>query len=245
MKQYNRKTLLGVIVPLGLGAILVIIILQVGNLALANSPGKTPTPADPVINSLGEQIRQLDEMLNQTDVSPDIKEGIQAKEKYLEKQATQRAEYLGNQEEALQTKLTAIAGETQSPSSGQTQEPAPREGLYTEFYAPKYREAVFSTGWLVRTEEGLIFYMAGALVDDPDQGIIYVENKSNGIIQKYKTPGKDGSLKISKLDKNRLYLDSKKGKKYLFNINKKNFVDELDNPIPETAPTLTPIPAYP
>lgn len=245
MKPQSRKILLGVILPLLLGAILVVSILYGGGFAQANRTAEKPTEIDPILASLGKQIEQYDAALKKNDISPDTAKSIRAKKKYVEQQATERANYLGHQNEAFQVKLTAVENMTLTPYPTELPEKKPTsyDGPLTEFYAPMYREADFTTAWLIQTEKKHMFILAGSLVEDPDQGVIYIRNDDNRTLEKYKTPNKDGSLKIKNVDKNRVSLETKKGKKYFFDMEKKKFVDEMDNPLPEATPT--PIPAYP
>jgi hypothetical protein len=151
-----------------------------------------------------------------------------------------------SQDEALIKKMTVLAQETVSPSIP-TSLPLPTlpEGLLLEFYAPRYREANFSTLWISREGGVEIHYFAGNLVEDPDQGVIYVEKDHGRSVEKYQAPSKEGSLKILKFDKNRLYLVAKNGKSVLFDTEKKKFIDEFNNPLPEVTPIPTIAPAYP
>lgn len=215
-------------------------------MAQANRPAKDPTSVDPVLARINERISQYDKDLKKKNLDEDTKKGLLANKKYYEKQATERANYLEHQDKAGVIKLTALAQETVSPPIA-TNPPLPTlpEGLLSEFFAPRYREAKFTTLWISRVGGVEVHYLAGNLVNDPEQGVVYIEKDHGRSVEKYKTPYKHGSLKIGKLKKNRLHLDANNGKKIFFDIEKKKFVDEYDNPLLETTPTPTLAPAYP
>lgn len=242
MKLHYSRILLGMIATVSLGALLVLAFLQAESFVQANPGSQVPTPTDPVLASLNRQIEQYDKDLKK-DLAPDTRQGIQGKKKYAEQQATQRVENLSHQEENWKIKQTAIAEMTLTPLIPGKGMPTVAPGLYTEFSNPRSHEALFSTLWIVHTKDEYVLYFAGEKYDDPDQGVMYIENRTDGSKTMIYTPHKDGGLKIKGVEKNRIKLESKKGLKYFFNMDKKKFVDELDNPFLDI--TATPVPAYP
>lgn len=242
MKLHYSRILIGTLVTLGLGALLVLAFLQVGSFMQITPASQAPTPTDPVLASLNRQIEQYEKDL-QKNLAPDTRQNVQGKKKFAEREATQRVEVLGHQAENWIVKQTAIAELTLTPPVQEKEMSTLAPGLYTEISGPIPHEAVFSAAWVVHTKKDFIIYYVGRLMKDPDQGVIYIENQMDGSETMIYTPSKDGRLKITDVEKNQIKLESKKGRKYFFNMDKKKFVDELDNPLSDA--TATPVPAYP
>jgi hypothetical protein len=245
MKQQKKKVYFGIFIPLILLAILFIFFIQSDGLAQANNISRIPTSTDPILASLNEQIKRDDAFLNNRNTSIEDKKKIEVNKKFLQTEAAQREKYINNLDVAVKIKLTVIAELTTTPQPTVNIKlgPTPTGGLISEFYAPKYREANFSTLWISYSEKGKVMYFAGNLVKDPDQGVIYIEREDGKTVEKYSFPNKEGSLKLLKVENNYLYLTSKKGKDYIFNLEKKEFMNELGKQVLEFTPT--PGPGYP
>jgi hypothetical protein len=87
---------------------------------------------------------------------------------------------------------------------------------------------------------------AGALLDDPEQGAIYlvVSIPRGGVMEQILTPTKHGGVRVLSEYNNRLTLLSTDGTIYYYDVPARRFVDSLTEVVPSATPpnTFTPLP---
>lgn len=246
MNRNRAKFLFSVAMPLGLGTLIVLAFLFSGGFVQAGEVEATATPNDPILAAISRDMDQMDTILKEEGLTDNQKAKYRAKKKNLEQKATERADYLAHKDEAWIQKQTAIVHMTLTISAfnaQQTPMPTTSGELHTEIGNPWHKHADFSSAWVVHTTDTFMIYFAGKLITDPDQGLLYIDNRNDRTVQIVYTPKKDGGLKVKGAENNTITLESKKGKQYYFNMETKKFVDERGNPLPEA--TETPLPAYP
>jgi hypothetical protein len=90
---------------------------------------------------------------------------------------------------------------------------------------------------------------AGALLDDPSQGAIYlfVTIPNSGFMGLILTPTKHGGVRVVSEQNNRLTMISTDGTTYFFDIPARRFVNSLTEVVPSATPpaTRTPLPPIP
>jgi hypothetical protein len=90
---------------------------------------------------------------------------------------------------------------------------------------------------------------AGALLDDPEQGAIYlvVSIPRGGVMEQILTPTKHGAVRVVSEQNNRLTLVSTDGTTYYFDVPARRFVNSLTEVVPSATPpaTETPLPTPP
>ncbi len=242
------------LVALGIGLFLIAGLLWLGKRVLPGIANGPSEPTDIVLADLSRNIEKYNTILKTPDLPDDFLRWVIAQKKYDEKQATQRAAYLQdlekNPEKYAGLKKTAIVEATLTIVPTAVIAPLPT-GFLQEFTTHKYKEGNFNTAWVDRNGNEEIIYFAGFLVEEPEQGILYVENKYDHTVLKLKTPEKNGALKILKLENKHVYLDSQQGPQYDFDVSQKKFIDKNGIPLPESSSiplpetTSTPVPAYP
>lgn len=155
--------------------------------------------------------------------------------------------HLTTPEGLLISKKETARAEKPSPQSTQPPKENRKLGLQEGVYFPFIKDANLSSAWVQPNGDSYIQYFAGSMVGDADQGVVYIFDEKEMNLKKFLAPEKNGELKIKDLNKNKLELDSKKGKKLLFYTDTKDFTDDQGAPLPtiQATATPTPIPAYP
>lgn len=242
MKNHSFIKVSVVLFPLIIGSIVVVTLFLRGNLVFANVLKPTPTIEDPVSRALAAQINNYDDQLKNKSLDTDSQKKLKVERRFYEQQATQRADLLQTPEESLYSaKQTVVAKDSLTPQPTYSK-PNVKMGMQDQAYFPYVQDADLSTAWAEPSGDDYVLYFSGKLKTDPGQGVIYIFDVGKMKVKKYLAPGKDGDLKITGFDKNKLFLISQNGKKEYFDTNALNF--SVDNgSLVDVTPT--PQAAYP
>lgn len=241
MNNHLGSKIISITILALLGLLLILGSPQVRNIASAS----IPTVVDPKDLSIMRDIDKYEKLLKEGKLGPEDRKNIEEKLKNAEKEATKEAMLTNNQDKAYSAKLTGIVEITQSLSKPKEKVEEPSR-LVTGPGIPQIKDALFGTAWIDNSGVEPVIYLAGHLVDTPEQGVIFIcRDKCIGEdVERFYTSEKDGSLEVLRNENGKLVLSSKKGKEFRFNMNQKRFENKSGVPLPIL--TITPsFPAYP
>lgn len=199
--------------------------------AISTSGQSLPTATNAYIANLLEEISYYQEVLER-DISPELRQSIEDKLAYAEGQATRQASM---------THSTKDPNKTIGPIPI-TDGPFPT-GIF-EGQGQEYKPSVakINNRWQGVVGSEIITIWAGALAEDPEQGVLYIQrhSMSRKFISggRYLTLEKAGSIRIVDVQENRLILNTEDGHIFYFDVPGERFVASLE----EQVPTITPIP---
>jgi hypothetical protein len=101
--------------------------------------------------------------------------------------------------------------------------------------------------WFGLVDGNKVSIYAGALLDDPNQGALYLWmhiSSTDGILELILTPSKHGGVRVMSEQNHRLTLVSTDGTTYYFDVPARQFVASPDEVVPTATPppTFTPYP---
>jgi hypothetical protein len=216
-KQVWTKVLLLLI---GLAVLTAFISLLLPEDASATRSGKiTPVPTGfPSIED--ETVEYYQTILAEDGLDEDMRSSLEEKLRMAQRSATQRANSMLKQ---LDPAVESIA-EPQFIS-----DPIFQEGIFVGdegIFRPD--QAVIQNYWQGELENAYIQVFAGALGNDPEQGVIYVLVTTSDRLQtefeQYLTPQKSGSLQIIEKSNSDLILLSEDHTEIIFDILKREFI---------------------
>lgn len=200
-----------------------------------------------VKNREAKLIEHYQKLLASGRVATEMKPSIEDKLEGAIMEATESARVVSAQEQTaiFSGKLTVIAELTLTPEireihKEKTKQPSE---LFMDPVTPFIKDAWFTTGWIDRSGEEEISYLAGVLFDDPEQAVIFIcQGQCTGKrVSRHYLAEKNGALKITKAVDGKLIMLSKNGKEYRFNMKAKRF----ENAKGETLPDITTLPTLP
>lgn len=187
---------------------------------------KTPAPIDPY----AEILQNYQTQISNDKISNEEKAMLQQKYEPLVIEATKRASILSQNSNLPTVKKTPFSTPTQGV------EISIAEGINNQPIIPRYSsEYLFLNSWS-KTIDGLTYLVyAGAMVNDSEQGLVYIQDPKNYQFAKILSPQKSGAIQIVSEKNLVLTLISEKGNLFFFDVINKIFINDSDKPLTATA----------
>lgn len=215
----NRKNLM--LMVSGLIIVLIVLGFTVYQFATA-TPRSNCKPED----LRCKEIQQLEELLAKNGLSSDMEHSLTAKLQALYSEATAQAEGIGRLTE-MPTEAELARRQLQAPKV--TMKPRERlTGIIERPAVPLSQAFIITNAWqeLVNGQYTTVF--AGALSDDPDQGVLVIYEESSDKYTIYISPFKDGGFHIIAEDNFYLTLETAKKTKVYFDVLHPTFADSMN-----------------
>jgi hypothetical protein len=191
-------------------------------------PTMTPIPTD-IANMDLVMIQSIEQDL-QGELDEETRHSLETKVQILSAQVTERAL-------AIQ-QLTAMPNASKQLVRPTYQVEGQRDIGIIEYPTNPFpsTEYVITNAWQELINGSYVTVFAGALANNPKQGMILVQMESPRRLRQYITPDQSGEIKISSAKGLRLVVVSSNNKTYYFDVPAQRFVSSLN----EIAPTITP-----
>ena len=197
----------------------------------SSSPRPDCTPED----LRCREIHQLEELLAKSKLSSDMQRSLTAKLQALYYEATSQAEGI---QLLMEMPTEAELARKQLRTPKVTRKPLERlTGIIERPAVPLTQAFTITNAWQEIVDGRYIIVFAGALSDDPDQGVLIINDDLNDKYTIYTSPSKDGSLRIIAEDNFYLTLETTNKTKVYFDILHPTFPNSMN--ISE-GPTITP-----
>jgi hypothetical protein len=225
---------------LGLIVVLIVLGFTIYQFAAA-TPGKPDCQPD---DWRCKEIYRLEEALAKNKLSNDMKRNLTAKLQALYHEATFQAEGIRRLTE-MPTEAELARGQLRTPKV--TMKPKDRLTGIIERPAVALSQAfIINNAWQELIDSHYITVFAGALSNDPDQGVLVIYDDSNDKYTIYTSPSKDGSFRIVAAENFHLTLETTKQTKVYFDVLHPSFTNTMNIFVEATItpfmfPTATPM----
>lgn len=179
------------------------------------------------------EIAELRKELENKDLSDQMRKSLEEKLEIAERVATQRV-----------SGRPASKDPDKMPTLIPVTDPPPPTGIIDKIPELFYSRGVKIVNlWQDYVNDELIQVAAGALTNDPSQGIVIVRNLTTQIGDKYyEIPNNTGTVYVEAAIGNRLTLETSQGETYFFDIIELELTSSLDEIIPPTRLLIYPTP---
>jgi hypothetical protein len=175
--------------------------------------------------STGE-IEELELVLQSNKLSPADRSVVIAKLAIARSEATQNAMPKPDSNLLRSQKQTALAQNTQVPAIDKQDRPT---GLITD--PPKgdiTRNAVITTIWIQKMNDGYYQICAGHLANDKNQGVVYLLIETPRKLIEFLAPSKSGNLTITGKEGDMVIISSQSGQILYFDLKNKKLLDSTE-----------------
>jgi hypothetical protein len=228
-----------------LGAVLFIALLGVISLVKTDSISASTSLANTTPSKIMNPIAELQLALKSPSLEPTTRSFMESKLYLYQREATQNAQTPVDSGQLLSEKQTVIAQATTSPSvSLSNQDMVRPTGIFTDPMSRDItRDALFSTVWIQPFGNTYVQVFSGHMINDKEQGVLYLMVERPYHLTKFLVPGKTGNLTIVGLNETVLTLINGTGIKYYFDWQKQTVMDSSKKVLLIVTPN--PLPGYP
>ena len=247
-KQQNKsrsRAVVGAVALLGL--VLILAFPEIINIVRASSaeqPGQNEITATQQPLS---GIQAFQAILTSTQLKPNDRANIEGKLKAAQREATRQAENSMREQENLALKLTAIEQATAMANDPRFPTATPEERPVGLIYDPPRlsitRDAILTTLWIEKGQDGFFQVGVGSLASNDSQGVVYLLIEKPRKVTQFPIPANTGALTITGMQDGLLTITSESGLYLYFDLNRKQLLDGEMREI--IVPTATELPAYP